>query len=39
MLIMLFGTDVVIVWSSCGSKLEYPEETHLSDLMTTWLCV
>jgi len=39
MLIMLFGTDVVIVWSSCGSKLEYPEETRLSDLVTTWLCV
>jgi len=22
-------------WSSCGRKLEYPEETHLSDLVTT----
>ena len=23
-------------WSSCGRKPEYPEETHLSDLVTTW---
>ena len=22
-------------WSSCGRKPEYPEETHLSDLVTT----
>ena len=35
-LIMLVGTDVCVRWSSCGRKLEYPEETHLSDLVTTW---
>ena len=23
-------------WSSCGRKPEYPKETHLSDLVTTW---
>ena len=23
-------------WSSCGRKSECPEETHLSDLVTTW---
>jgi len=22
-------------WSLCGRKQEYPEETHLSDLVTT----
>jgi len=34
-LIMLVGTDVCVRWSSCGRNPEYPEETHLSDLMTT----
>ena len=23
-------------WSSCGRKPECPEETHLSDMVTTW---
>ena len=27
---------LVFVWSSCGRKREYPEETHLYELMTTW---
>ena len=35
-LIMLVGTDVCVRWSSCGRKPEYSEETHLSDLVTTW---
>ena len=35
-LIMLVGTDVCVRLSSCGRNPEYPEETHLSDLMTTW---
>ena len=33
---MLVGTDVYVWWSSCGNKTECPEETHLSDLVTTW---
>jgi len=24
-------------WSSCGRKPEYPEETHLSDLVTQFI--
>ena len=33
---MLVGSDVYVRWSSCGRKPEYPEEIHLSDLVTTW---
>ena len=32
---MLVGTDVCVIWSSCGRKPEYPEETHLTDLVAT----
>ena len=34
---MLVGTKMLAFgWSSCGRKPEYREETHLSDLVTTW---
>ena len=35
-LIMLIGTLFVYGWSSCWRNPECPEETHLSDLVTTW---
>ena len=33
---MLVGVHVCVRWSSCGRKPEYLDETHLSDLGTTW---
>ena len=33
---MLIGTDAGLVGLPVGGNLEYQEETHLSDLVTTW---
>jgi len=35
LLIMLIGTDAGLVGLPVGGNLEYQEETHLSDLVTT----
>jgi len=35
-LIMLVGTDVCVQMVFVWGKPEYPEETHLSDLVTRW---